>query len=173
MTKINRFSRPPSNTEWELMFKMYTVCTLFMLLKYTFSVMYAVNWENRPQEDKDAFGAEIIAVPTNVKRREKLVQNNLENIPMNLMIFWSALVVQCFSNATGHGDLETTLLTYLILIYTICRFVYSICYIYGLQPFRTLFFTLGLASVISVACIAVRSAWKIDMSNIQYAEPIV
>jgi len=135
--------------------------------------LYAVNWENRPQEDHDAFGSQIVPVPSNIKRREKVVHNNLENIPLNLVIFWGALVVQCFSNATGHGDLETTLLTYLILIYTICRFAYTICYLYGLQPFRTLFFVLGLSCVISAACIAIRSAWKIDMSNVQFEESVV
>jgi hypothetical protein len=32
---------------------------------------------------------------------------------------------------------------------------------------------LAVSCVISVACISVRSAWKIDMSNIQYTEPAV
>lgn len=173
MTKINRFSRPPTNTEWELMFKMYTVCTLFILLKYTVSVVYAINWDNRLQEDHDTFGSKIIPVATNARRREKVAANNLENIPLHLGIFWSALIVQCFANATGHGDLETTLLTYLILIYSCLRFAYTICYLYGWQPFRTLFFVLATSCVVSVACIAIRSAWKIDMSNIQYTEPSV
>jgi len=155
------------------MFKMYTVCTLFILLKYTVSVLYAINWDNRLQEDHDTFGAKIIPVATNARRREKVAANNLENIPLHLGIFWSALIVQCFANATGHGDLETTLLTYLILIYSCFRFAYTICYLYGWQPFRTLFFVLATSCVVSVACIAIRSAWKIDMSNIQYTEPSV
>lgn len=173
MTQINRFSRPPSDTEWELMFQMYAVCTLVLLLKYTFSSLYALNWENRMQEDHDAFGAEIIPVPTNLKRRERVAANNLENIPFNMAIFWGAFVVQCFCNATGHGDLETTLLTYIFLIYTISRILYSICYLYGLQPFRTLFYSVGLSCVISVSCIAIRSAFKIDMSNFEYQQPSV
>ena len=173
MTQINRFSRPPSNTEWELMFRMYAVCTLLIFLKYTFSLFYAINWETRPQEDKDAFGAEIIPVPSNVKRRERVVGNDIENISLNLVIFWGALVIQCAANATGHGDLETTLLTYLILIYTCFRYLHTLCFLYGLQPFRTLFYALGKSCVISVACIAIRSAWKIDMSNVQYNEPVV
>lgn len=155
------------------MFKMYTVCTLFILLKYTFSLMYAVNWQNRLQEDHDAFGENIIPVASNAKRREKVANNNLENIPFHLTIFWAALLVQCFANGTGHGELETTLLTYLILIYAFCRFAYTLCYLYGLQPFRTLFYVLALSCVISTACIAVRSAWKIDMSNVHYTEPSV
>lgn len=150
------------------MFKMYTVCTLLIFLKYTFSSLYSINWGTRPQEDFDAFGVEIIPVPSNLKRRERVTHNNVENVPINLVIFWGALVVQCFANATGHGDLETTLLTYLILIYTICRFAHTVCFLFGLQPFRTLFYCLGMLSVASVACIAVRSAWKIDMTNVQY-----
>ena len=86
----------------------------------------------------------------------------MENIPFHSAIFWGAFVVQCFTNACEKGQNETLALTALIIIYTIMRILYTICYIFALQPFRSLVWMLGLFCPLVAACVMVSSAFQFE-----------
>lgn len=93
--------------------------------------------------------------------------NDLENIPFHTAIFWSAFIVQCFANLNGKdiGQRETVALTALIAIYSCLRLSYTMCYVFALQPFRTLCFILANCSVGGAAIVAIVSAFTLDTGN--------
>ena len=41
----------PTASEWNGMFHAYTICTLFLFLKYFLTAMYAVNNDDHPEGD--------------------------------------------------------------------------------------------------------------------------
>jgi uncharacterized MAPEG superfamily protein len=40
----------------------------------------------------------------------------------------------------------------LICIFTFCRWCHSFCYLFAIQPLRTLFYTIGMISMVMIAC---------------------
>eukprot|EP00301_Raphidiophrys_heterophryoidea_P001627 c10780_g1_i1.p1 GENE.c10780_g1_i1~~c10780_g1_i1.p1 ORF type:complete len:165 (-),score=39.60 c10780_g1_i1:90-584(-) len=73
-------------------------------------------------------------------RYDRMVMNNLESIPIGLVIVWCTLL--CADDPIAHIVLVT--------IYAGARVCYSICYAYALQPFRSIVFILGLLSSIGL-----------------------
>lgn len=91
--------------------------------------------------------------------------NDIENIPFHTAIFWGAFVVQCFTNACNKGQNETVALTALIILYTMFRIMYTICYIFALQPFRSLVWALALFCPLVAACVMVSSAFQFEANE--------
>lgn len=154
---------PPSSEKWNQMFQVYSICTLFLFIKYFITTMYAINNDNHPEEDKML---PQVPVPADIKRRERVFLNDLENIPFHMAILWGAFIVQCFCNATGHGDKETTALTVLIIIYSCSRLFFTLCYIFAIQPFRTMCFVIGNGAIACVCCVMVASAFQVNIDSV-------
>lgn len=112
-------------------------------------------------------GGEPKPNPPDIKRRVRVFANDLENIPFHTTVFWGAFIVQCFVNLNGknHGERETVALTALIVIYSGLRFLYSACYIFAIQPVRSIAYIFANLAVLAAACILVASAFKIDTGN--------
>ena len=89
----------------------------------------------------------------------------MENIPINLVIFWAAFLLQYILYGFRDGKEGTIGLTVLICVYTAARCLFHICYLYALQPYRTLFFVIGNVSTTVAACLLVAAAFKIDMND--------
>jgi len=77
------------------------------------------------------------------KRWERIVGNDVENIPIALVIMWS-----CASIVTTDETLP--FLIYAIM-FTVARVLHTFCYAYGIQPFRTLCFAIGFIMVFCMA----------------------
>eukprot|EP00300_Choanocystis_sp_HF-7_P036700 c52586_g1_i1.p1 GENE.c52586_g1_i1~~c52586_g1_i1.p1 ORF type:complete len:160 (+),score=36.96 c52586_g1_i1:44-481(+) len=96
----------------------------------------------RPNEDSKFFGQQDITkqATEEVERWNRIVMNDLENIPMGLIIIWASTLTA--ENATAH----------LILCITFCvgRYLHTVSYALGLQPWRSLSYFLGLLSVIAM-----------------------
>ena len=71
------------------------------------------------------------------ERWRRIVMNDLENIPLGLIILW----VNPMCDANG---VVTSLCA---IIFVICRILHTILYAYSLQPFRSISFTIGLLSI--------------------------
>jgi uncharacterized MAPEG superfamily protein len=103
--------------------------------------------------------------PENIQRRARVFANDLENIPFHTAIFWAAFVVQCFANMSQFGENETLALTALIIMYCFFRAAYTVCYIFALQPMRSIAFILANLCVASTVLVMVNSAFNVDGSN--------
>lgn len=150
---------------FEAMIHTYALCTLFIFTLYFGVLLYASNMAKHPPEDAKTFGA-APPVPVDFERRDRAFMNNVENIPLNVGIFWAALVVQCIANASGNGALTTQAITGLFIAYTVFRYLHTFCYLRGLQPHRTLSFLCGNCCVFSVLICLVAAAYecKVDVA---------
>lgn len=72
-------------------------------------------------------------------RWSRIVQNDLENLPIGLIIFWAATI----SSAKGSDVVPISFITF-----TVARTLYSIFYGIGLQPYRTMVYLIALFSMI-------------------------
>jgi uncharacterized MAPEG superfamily protein len=102
--------------------------------------------------------------PEDIQRRVRVFANDLENIPFHTAVFWAAFIVQCFANMSQFGQRETLALTALIIMYCFFRASYTVCYIFALQPMRSLAFILANLCVASAALVMVNSAFNVDGS---------
>lgn len=131
---------------------------------------YAVNFNKRLPEDKAVIGdlaqAESKVDEEEVKRKERTFLNDVENIPFHVAIFWAGLLLEVLAIASGEGDKECLALLCLIVIYTTMRTLFTICFIYALQPYRSIVYSLAGLSVLAASCITVSCAFKVDAKRI-------
>mmetsp|Transcript_10273 Transcript_10273/g.15539 ORF Transcript_10273/g.15539 Transcript_10273/m.15539 type:complete len:243 (+) Transcript_10273:49-777(+) len=105
------------------------------------------------QNAGDRTSATLSQTPTQQKLKEKrllyssgyrysrMVSNDLENIPITLLLAWGNL----YAN-TNHK-----ITTICISIFTFCRFIHAYCYMNALQPYRTISHLCGLLSTFVMA----------------------
>lgn len=89
------------------------------------------------------------------RRYTKIVRNDLENIPITLVLGWGSL----------YANSNDKITTYCISIFTVSRFLHSYCYIKGLQPYRTLSYLSGMISTFIMAINLIYSVFKQDNHN--------
>ena len=108
------------------------------------------------------------AVPANIQRRQRVLANDLENVPMHLLVFLLTFVVQNLVNMSGYGNDGTQALCVLYVAYAVFRCGFSLCYVLALQPYRTIFFLLSQITVFVTAGILLKGAWTVDVSNLSF-----
>ena len=145
------------STQYSQLFQSYSICSSILLVKYIFAQVYGANLQNHPQEDEKLMK---ITVPEDMKRRERIFANDMENIPFDMVIFWGALLIQIYAITSGRANSETIALICFIAIYTACRVLFTIFYIFALQPYRSLAWGLGRLSVLGAAFVMVSSSFK-------------
>lgn len=154
---------PPSNDKWNEMFQVYSICTLILFVKYFIITMWAIDSTTRPEEDKLL---PMLPVPEDIKRRQRVFLNDVENIPFHMAILWGAFIIQNYCNASGHGDQQTSGLIVLIIIYTAARFLFTTFYLLALQPFRSIAYMIGQGAILVTCGVMISSAFKVDMNKI-------
>jgi len=157
-------STQPSSDEWNTMVIAYAASTLALFVKYMMSLIYASNTGHHPSEDKDY---QLPPPPEDIVRRERQFSNDLENIPMHLIVFWAAFIIQILVNASGNGGRNGTLaLTVLVITYAASRCLFTICYVFSAQPWRTICWVISTLSVITAACFLMYSAVELDITAV-------
>ena len=151
--------------EWNQLIETYALCTAVLAIIYFFSLIYGANMNNHPQEDLNIGIADPTKVPEDIKRRERICGNNVENIPLGLAVFWAAFLVQQLSNLSGYGSRETLALTILFVIYSGVRVLFVIFYMTALQPWRTVCFLIGWLSVFGAVALLVAAAFQTDVKK--------
>jgi uncharacterized MAPEG superfamily protein len=158
----------PSSNDWQNLLYSYAACTLILAVKFQICQFIGANHENHPSEDEKLMGAPP-DIPEEVrKRRFRQAANDVENIPWNMIIFWSAFIIQnylSFSPTKTEGRDGTRALSGLIILYTFSRIIYTLCYLFAWQPFRSIFFILGMLCTLCAAAISMYAASKIDASD--------
>lgn len=158
----------PTSSEWRNMMYAYVACTLLLAIKYQICQFIGANPENHPPEDKALLGNVPDVAEETKKRRARQAANDVENIPGNLVVFWAALYVQNllnFDTPQDDGQNGTRALSAMIIIYTLSRMMYTVCYLASLQPFRSIFFIIGALSTWIAAAIMMYSVTQIDAGD--------
>lgn len=150
----------PSADEWNSFIRIYAVCTSIIFVKYTLSLFYAANSTNHPTEDKMFL---LSPPPEDIRRMERQFLNDMENIPVHLAVFWAAFILQNMQNSGGIGGRTGTLtLSAIFILYTVCRVLFTVCYIMAIQPFRTVFYMLGTFSAVTAAGCMLFASFQVD-----------
>ena len=145
------------------------MCTFICTIVWYAAVISSVDPSRRFAEDSrntDLQGAfiEEASVPNEAKAKSGTIKerwsnikdNNMENIPFALIIFFMgvyfALGTEAMISTEADNYYAVKSLTVFIWVFTISRVVYVPCYLFGLQPFRSIVFAFGLFSVLSSGC---------------------
>eukprot|EP01084_Bolivina_argentea_P109260 195271_1 len=83
-------------------------------------------------------------------RWSKILRNDLENIPITLMLAWAAI----YNNANHKVT------TICLSIFTISRFIHTYCYVNGMQPYRTVSYLAGMFATLTMAVNLVYSVFN-------------
>mgnify|MGYP000885501608 FL=1 len=157
----------PSSVDNELynriniMFISYSINAMVIFIKYFFSSAMGRNPNNRPAEDK------MEKVDENdelIKRKWRITANDVENIPIDMSVFFIAFLITCFAVLSKQGENEAFGLTVLICIYTFARIMFMIFYLTKAQPWRTIAFIIGKISTLCALGIMVSSAFKVNFA---------
>lgn len=81
-------------------------------------------------------------------RWKKVIANTMETCPIGFVIFAIAVFV-CQNVESRYG------LIVVISVFVFCRILYIICYVYALQPFRSIVWALSILCIITAGIIAV------------------
>ncbi|KAJ2996695.1 hypothetical protein HDV02_006255 [Globomyces sp. JEL0801] len=141
-----------------------TICTTALLLKMMVTLNRQGNSRleagSRAPEDSSlkpgssqSFGLQVNAekhLIENEARWNRIVANDLENIPVGLIIFLVSIL------ARGN-DIVTTVC---VILFTVGRIGHTVAYAYSLQPYRTLFWVIGLMSVLAASINAIIGAFR-------------
>ena len=157
----------PTGDQWNFMIYAYAACTLCLAVKYQWSQMMGFDLANHPKEDERMNAGRRPVDEETQKRRNRQAANDVDNIPFNMVIFWAAFVVQMQVNFSSDldGQPGTRALTAVIIAYTASRFLYTVCYFTGVQPFRSIFYMMGSLCPLVAAAILVYSAFLLDANN--------
>lgn len=157
----------PSSKDWQNLIYAYGACTLILAVKYQVSQFLGVNPENHPAEDEKLLGDRAHAEQNeDSKRRQRQAANDVENIPWNMVVFWAAFGIQTLNNFNDEaGVTGTKALTALIIIYTMARVSFTFCYMFKLQPFRSISFFIGAMSTLVAAAILCYGCSQLDTDN--------
>ena len=151
----------PTVAEWTFLVQAYAVCTAVLAVKYIFSCQISGDMSHHPPEDKK-FLADLPVPSLRVKRQ---FQNDLENIPMTLVVLWGAFIMQNLSNASGHGKQGTFLLTICVIAFTVVRLLFTACYLLAIQPVRTISYAISLLVTFVSIYLMVKAALVSDVSG--------
>jgi uncharacterized MAPEG superfamily protein len=92
-------------------------------------------------EDAATFGGQAAAQePEMVQRASRAWRNDLENIPIFLILAWIYVM----------AGLSATAFTIYCVVFMVARIVHTICYINSIQPWRTVAFTIGTAAMVAL-----------------------
>ena len=94
---------------------------------------------------------------TRGQRWSNIKDNQMENIPMALVLFmmayYFAIDAEALISQEADNYYAVKALTVFVWTFTVARFFYVICYLYALQPFRSIVWFLATFSVIGTACL--------------------
>src|SRR5579875_4049430 len=126
--------------------RMYAITTIVLALKM--SAIAFVQGRARTSagvfinpEDAAAFGGKAAAEePEIVQRAARAWRNDLENIPIFLILAWIYVA----------AGLSLTAFIVYCIIFMVCRIGHTICYLNSIQPWRTIFFTVGALTMLAL-----------------------
>ncbi len=159
----------PTADQFNSLIRAYAICTLVLFGKWFVALMSSAEQANHPEEDEKTIGRVAEPDAATLARRKRVFSNDIENIPINMIVFWAAFLLQFILYELNDGKEGTIGLTVLVCVYTGARCLFHICYLYALQPYRTICYIIGNVSTVVASCFLVAAAFKIDMNDIYSA----
>ena len=153
----------PNSKEWNNFVRSFATCFAALYFKYWLCLVLSVDPENHPDEDQG-----LLAPPPleDAHRKKRMFANDMENIPIHMAIFAMAFMVQYVLNTQPNkGQNGTRALNNLIIIYTVCRYLYTIFYFFKLQPCRTIAFLLAQLTIFATLIVMIISACEYDYND--------
>ncbi len=138
----------------EYPFRTFALCTALLVLKMLASAMYTAACRFRTRsyvnpEDARTQKAEVAVQDSPaVARALRIQRNDLENIPL---FFALGLVYVLGTHPSSRGA------AIYLWTFTISRFLHTAVYMAELQPFRALFWGVGVLTLIGMAVQVIRS----------------
>ena len=129
-----------------MLLQMYTITTIVLALKM--AAISIVQGRARVSagvftnpEDAKAFGGQQVSaeVPM-VDRASRAWRNDLENIPIFLILAWIYV----------YGRLSPRVFVIYCIIFMIARIIHTICYLNAIQPARTIAYTVGALTTLAM-----------------------
>lgn len=93
-----------------------------------------------PEDAKFFHGQEADAETPAVQRASRAWRNDLENIPIFLILGWIYVA----------AGLQIGAFVIYCLIFMLCRIVHTVCYLKSIQPMRTIAFTIGVLTMLAM-----------------------
>jgi glutathione S-transferase len=93
-----------------------------------------------PEDAKLFHGREATEEAPAVQRASRAWRNDLENIPIFLILAWIYVA----------GGLQVTAFVIYCVIFMIARIVHTVCYLNSIQPMRTIAFTIGVLTMLAM-----------------------
>ncbi|HEX4211138.1 MAG TPA: MAPEG family protein [Candidatus Binataceae bacterium] len=93
-----------------------------------------------PEDAKLFHGQAATEEAPAVERASRAWRNDLENIPIFLILAWIYVA----------AALQLTAFVIYCLIFMACRIVHTICYLNSIQPLRTIAFTIGAVTMLAL-----------------------
>jgi glutathione S-transferase len=129
-----------------MLLTMYAITAIILTLKMSaISIVQGVSRTRAGTftnpEDAKTFGAQQASVETPmVERASKAWRNDLENIPIFLILAWVYVA----------AALSTGAFVIYCLIFMAARIIHTICYLNAIQPARTIAFTVGALTMLAL-----------------------
>eukprot|EP01083_Nonionella_stella_P187321 688011_1 len=137
--------------------KILGICNLVIVFKYFMTVIFqgirrtrapedgfqppAVTKEAKPlKQDDNATGNDKNQF-TEEQRWQRIVLNDLENVPIGVVMMWVSLFVSGHPAVTAVGAIGLTL----------GRCSHTLCYVYKLMPWRSVAWLIGVLSTLALA----------------------
>jgi hypothetical protein len=155
----------PTSEQWNQLFQVFAITNLVLFVKYYVSVIYASGSDHLSFEDDVKIVPDIFT-NVSVKRRQISATDDVENIPIHLFVFLAAFVVQNFCNASGHGEQETLALTCLLIIYCACRALFTVLYLFALQPYSNAVFMISQLTMFATICVLIAASFQVEVRKV-------
>jgi hypothetical protein len=155
----------PTSEQWNQLFQVYAITNLVLFIKYYVSVIYASVSDHPSFEDDIKIVPDVFA-QVSIKRRQISATDDVENIPIHLFVFLAAFIVQNFCNASGHGESETLALTSLLIIYCACRSLFTVLYLFALQPYSNVVFLISQITIFATLCLLVVASFQVEVRKV-------
>jgi hypothetical protein len=155
----------PSAEEWNQLFQVFAITNLILFIKFYVSVIYASVSDHIIFEDDIKIIPDVFS-EVGVKRRQISATDDVQHIPMHLCVFLAAFVVQNLCNASGHGQQETLALTCLLIIYCAFRALFTVLYLFALQPYSNAAFALSQMTIFGTLCVLVVASFQVEVRKV-------
>lgn len=91
-----------------------------------------------------------------VDRWNRVVMNDLENIPIALILAWGSVL----SGVGRHGEGLAVVYIIALCLFTVMRVLHTISFVYSLQPWRTIAYMVGMISIFVIGVCGLAAAFE-------------
>ena len=149
----------------DYLFKTISINCLILYIRYILFNFLGANPDNHPKEDFKLFNLKKNPNEDRAFRLNRISENDSSNMPYDMIVFFGAFIMNCFAVFNKKGESEAILLIILISVYTFFRICFSFCYLFALQPWRTICFVFTKMTPTVASCLMISLAFKIEFAQ--------